>query len=69
MKRVKRGKSWAIRRHKGSSEFEYFGSDNIWGEREKRREFKILREALDKCKAFVLVGVRAKVVPYGEREE
>lgn len=68
MRRVKRGKSWAIRRRNGS-EFEYLGSDNIWGEREKRREFKILKEALNKCLAYTLVGVRARVVPYGERGE
>lgn len=67
MRRVKAAKSWAIRRHKNEKEFEYLGSNFIWGSREKRREFKILSEALAKANAYKLVGVRCRVVPYGER--
>lgn len=59
-------KSWAIRRHKNSKEFEYLADDNIWyTDRNKRREFKDLSEAYKRCKAYNSVGVHAKVVPYG----
>lgn len=59
-------KSWAIRRHKTPTEFEYLCDDNVWRGRERRKEFKDMEEAHKRCKAYTNVGVHARVVPYGE---
>jgi hypothetical protein len=67
-RRVKEG-AYAIRRYKNPKEFEYLQDNNRWGERETRRRFFDRETAEKQAKAYNKVGVHARVVPYGNKEE
>jgi hypothetical protein len=58
-------KSYAIRRYKNPTTFEYLLNDNRWGSREDRKKFSSKAEAESRARAYTIVGVHAKVVPYG----
>lgn len=62
-------KAYAIRRYKNPDEFEYLGSNGIWGRREERRKFDSREAAVKQARAYTNVGVHAKVVPYGKDNE
>ena len=62
--------SYAIRRHKTPTVFEYSGVDNRWHtDRSMRKKFDNREEAERQAKAYKNVGVHARVVPYGSDQD